>query len=866
MKFIFTLSLILLFVSNSNAQRQTNIWYFGRYAGLDFNTPEPKILLDGALDNWEGVASYSDELGNLLFYTDGMSIWNKKHEIMENGDNLLGHNSSTESAIIVPFPKDKTKYYVFVVDEYGGQNGLSYSIVDISANDGLGKVTSDKNIIIETPVCEKVTAIRHKNNSDIWLLTKSAASDEIIEWLITENGLDVNSCKTFHVSAIDHGEIPEKVRNSQGEIVDNQLKKLSTGGYMRVSPNGKKIACANIGYYKFNETDEDMFSLLELFDFDPSTGEVSPDLRIYDYCLNLYGVEFANDASKLYYTTQDVIQNDDGVLLYTANMIYQVDLTLESKEEIAKSAIPIGQYHAKQIYELPGALQLSTNGKIYVAQDGSEYLGVINNPRAKGTDCDFVSEGQYLGGRTSRNGLPNFIPSYFLPLDFKITNICSNSYTHFECTDERANNSFVWQIFTLDGKLLKESTEKEFSMQLTKGNYRASLTIKDKNTLEEYSQYSFFEIFDPPFFSLGEDIEICEGSTAEIKNVEIEDCIFAWDNGFQGETQLVNENKIIGATIKNTYNYCEFHDQLEVKVNLPKTFSLGEKLEFCADKPKQNEFEITDLENFKSFVWTDDLSTSLKREFPTVGTYTLRSQDINDCFFEDNIEIIENPLPKIDFSTDSLFCSNQKNYLDCKVENAEYLWSTGQTTKQIEVETFGEYSVEVTDQNGCKSTASVNLKNKDLPDIHLNADTSFCEGESLVLNVSWNDATSYLWQDFSTTEEYEVTLPGIYKVQVENLCGVTSAQTNVRQRYCGPIVIPNIITPNGDEINDYFKIKGLNSNWNLRIFNRLGKMVFSSNNYQNNWNAKGLSDGVYFYVLEKDGDRYKGNVTVFSNP
>jgi gliding motility-associated-like protein len=80
------------------------------------------------------------------------------------------------------------------------------------------------------------------------------------------------------------------------------------------------------------------------------------------------------------------------------------------------------------------------------------------------------------------------------------------------------------------------------------------------------------------------------------------------------------------------------------------------------------------------------------------------------------------------------------------------------------------------------------------------------------------------------------------------------------------MVIPNIITPNGDGINDIFKIKGLHSGWHLEIFNRYGKRVFSSDNYQNDWTAEGIKDGVYFFVMEKNGERHKGNITVFSNP
>ncbi|MBQ5453071.1 MAG: gliding motility-associated C-terminal domain-containing protein, partial [Bacteroidales bacterium] len=241
-------------------------------------------------------------------------------------------------------------------------------------------------------------------------------------------------------------------------------------------------------------------------------------------------------------------------------------------------------------------------------------------------------------------------------------------------------------------------------------------------------------------------------------------------------------------------------------------------------------------------------------------------QDINGCFWQDEITVIKNPLPKIDFSADSVFCNNKDNFLDCKVPDAEYLWSTGEKTQIIKVSDFGKYSVKVTDKNGCVSTDSVDLIYKTLPEVSFNADTSYCEGESLVLNADWKDAFEYIWQDFSPEKDYEITTPGVYKVDIQNVCGIVTAKTNVRERYCGEMIIPNIITPNGDGINDIFKIKGLHSGWHLEIFNRYGTRVFSSDNYQNDWTAKGIKDGVYFYIMEKNGELHKGNITVFSNP
>src|SRR5690606_37559289 len=107
-------------VTISTYAQEHNIWYFGTYAGLDFNSGVPVALTDGQLNTMEGSASIADSNGNLLFYTNGVSVWNKNHEIMENGTGLMGDSSSIQSALIVLKPGSNTIYYIFTVAAGGG--------------------------------------------------------------------------------------------------------------------------------------------------------------------------------------------------------------------------------------------------------------------------------------------------------------------------------------------------------------------------------------------------------------------------------------------------------------------------------------------------------------------------------------------------------------------------------------------------------------------------------------------------------------------------------------------------------------------------------------------------------------------------
>src|SRR5436190_12382032 len=113
MKKIFLASFLALSFSTLLAQKQTWQWYFGYNASVEFSTGAPVVTNLSAMSQWEGCSSIADDNGDLLFYTDGLSVWNKNHAVMPNGAGLLGNYSSTQSALIIPKPNSSTIYYIF---------------------------------------------------------------------------------------------------------------------------------------------------------------------------------------------------------------------------------------------------------------------------------------------------------------------------------------------------------------------------------------------------------------------------------------------------------------------------------------------------------------------------------------------------------------------------------------------------------------------------------------------------------------------------------------------------------------------------------------------------------------------------------
>lgn len=351
------------------AQKQTSIWYFGLRAGLDFSQGDPVALTDGMMSTNEGCASIADTAGHLLFYTNGVYVWNRQHLQMPNGFRLMGHRSSTQSAIIIPRPGHPHQHYIFTTDLQSQAYGLRYNLVDMSLDGGQGDV-KEKNVYLISPITEKITAVHHRNKRDIWVIAHLWNSDAFVAYLVTDQGVSKKPVIS-HIGTAHRGQ-------GKGAI-----------GSMKASPDGTKLAVAI--WRNFNR--------FEVFDFDNYNGSLSNRINLEPFP-EAYGVEFSPDGSKLYGTTNGIAGAEA--------QLWQFNLAAGSRLAISNSAILIPTSGSKL-----GALQLALDGKIYLAKEDAEYLGVIQNPNAPGWSCRYLDQGVSLGERKARLGLPNFIQSYF---------------------------------------------------------------------------------------------------------------------------------------------------------------------------------------------------------------------------------------------------------------------------------------------------------------------------------------------------------------------------------------------------------------------------------------------------------------------
>ena len=348
------------------SQKEANIWYFVNHAGLDFSTNPPTAITNTNMNASEGCATISDTNGNLLFYTDGNTIWDKTHAVMANGTGLFADPSATQNSIIIKKPLSSNLYYVFTnAATTSSLPGLYYSLVDMNLANGNGSVTV-KNYTVFTSGTEKLTATKHANDTDIWVLTHDWNNNNFRANLITSNGVTI---------------LP--VTSSVGSM---HTYSTSWAGYMKFSPDGKKLGVVISGGAVG----------IEIYDFNNSDGNIN-NLVAINLFTGMYGCEFSPDSKKVYITG-----SFDGRL-------HQLDLCVNSYSAIINSDKVIASASSSLF---TAALQLGTDGKIYVVSLGQK-LGVISNPNKLGLLCNYNSSSLSLGTGTNNYGLPNFITNYF---------------------------------------------------------------------------------------------------------------------------------------------------------------------------------------------------------------------------------------------------------------------------------------------------------------------------------------------------------------------------------------------------------------------------------------------------------------------
>jgi gliding motility-associated-like protein len=356
-------------------------WYFGTGATLEFGLNPasylpPDTLADkgdlfedpeqedpqyvpvdpsksNPLNSPEGVAMVYGPSGSLVFYTDGVTVYNSDDKPLAfvpplTSSDLGGTNTSTQSSIIIPKSSCNEcphhLYYVYTLNKTTGL--LSYSVIDMRRDDGKGAVV-EKNIPVSLTASQQIASKKTQDEKGFYVYTHDSQTNE------------------FRILKVDSTGTTEKTQ-ALGMIPDGT-------GYMRISPGGDKLAMAIVKGGK---------NYIEVYDIDPDTGDLKLSLTIdlkIDAPPNVYGLEFSRDSEKLYTTLRGNPANGE------TSYLYQLNLNSKDPVVITNSKIKIDE---SKIYAF-GALQMGpTNagagGPIYMAIDGSDYIPYISQPELTG--------------------------------------------------------------------------------------------------------------------------------------------------------------------------------------------------------------------------------------------------------------------------------------------------------------------------------------------------------------------------------------------------------------------------------------------------------------------------------------------------
>jgi len=554
----FIISILISSIFCASAQNEGNIWYFGENAGLDFNNGVPVPLGDGQLNTYEGCATISDDNGDLLFYTDGMVVYNKNHTIMPNGSGLLGHNSSTQSSIIVKKPGSTTIYYIFTVDGIiVSSGGLNYSEVDMTLDGGLGDVTANKNILLIPFTCEKVTAIKHQNSSDFWIISPENNTNIIHSFLLTSAGINMTPILTTAQSPVDGV------------------------GYLKGSPDGSRIVLVNSNLLNF-----------ELYNFDNTTGGLTFQLQCAGN--GPYGAEFSPNSSLLYISE------------WPGAGVWQFDLLAGSNTSIINSALNLGTSGGTG-----GALQLAPDNKIYQAVGGVWGAGVttlpvINNPDIVGIGSDFNVTGVDLGGKASMYGLPTFYSSIFNSTTiFSFNNPCFGDSAFFNFTNT-SPDSVLWDFGDPNsGTSNSSSIINPFHIFSDTGTFHINLYSYLNGITDTVTNDLF--VIATPVLNLGNDTVMCEGEIVTL-DATAQNATYLWQDN------SVNSNYTISVVgeyfVEATIDGCSASDTINVIYNpLPNSIISG-NYEVCDGDQIFIDVIVTGTSPFE-ITYTDGVETNI---------------------------------------------------------------------------------------------------------------------------------------------------------------------------------------------------------------------------------------------------------------
>lgn len=268
---------------------------------------------------------------------------------------------------------------------------------------------------------------------------------------------------------------------------------------------------------------------------------------------------------------------------------------------------------------------------------------------------------------------------------------------------------------------------------------------------------------------------------------------------------------------------------------------------------------------------------SQKNPLPNIFKNTTATQQIiqarilngPDCYGIIPITLVVIKFTPPDFEDETAsICSGSTTELIVATGYSSYLWNTGATTNSITIKDVGNYSVTVTNTDGCMATKKFTVIGSGIATINNAIVNDFAGNENSIL-IEYSGIGNYEFSldgtFFQENPLFTGIAPGTYfaSARDKNGCGLSAPYTVYVLDY------PRFFTPNGDGYNDFWEIKNLNlfPRATITIYDRYGKILFEINNLNSSWNGKynGIelpSSDYWFHLNFGDGKIIKGHFSL----
>ena len=603
---------LLLIPSIVLGQKNNANWYFGKNAAIEFIGTPPTATLgyDNAMDT-RAAASVSDSTtGELLFYTDGVSVWNKKHQKMPSGNTLI-NDVAAKGTLIVPYPEHKNEYFIFSVNQQGF---LSYSVVDMVLDNGLGNVTT-KNTVLYTNIAQGITAVKHLFDNSFWLITHSS------------NIVPNNSFFVFKIDASGVKASP---------TISNIGEEGSTYADLVSNHKGDKIAITHYANLRI--------AYAQVFDFDKQCGTISNDKKLYkdatwDYT---YGAAFSADDSKLYiaygYTESQLVQ-------YTVNDLNNWNVVATSNQNF--NDILLGP---------DGILYISTHDN----NIPSPIIDALLFPDATASAVGYTQEVLHFGAwRTTNFEFPNLLTDTTNPkksssthgLGIGYTGACIGDTTHFFITgNSQTPDSVLWQFV--------DPNSTNNSSTLLKPSHNYSQTGKYWVTLSWYrcgleiflgSQISIIKAGDVNILG---DSSLCFGDSITLKT-DGTGLNHTWSTGETKDSIKVKKGGLYWVKVSSTN--CKATDSIAITEHPPILIELGNGFTVC-EHDTANFIQLDAGKGYHHYKWTPTGDTSQWIIVKQAGDYYVVVEDYRGCKGDDGSTVAR--LCGFDFYLPNAFTPN----------------------------------------------------------------------------------------------------------------------------------------------------------------------------------------------------------------